>query len=184
MNDEAAHLVDKVLPKITYRQWVISFPYKLRYMMAYSPKLTNKALSIFIAVIGSYLKKKARRSGIKNSKPGVVTFIQRFGSALNLNIHFHSLFADGVFYKSGDEYIFYRLQEPSQEELFELAEKVKNKVQVAVEKMGFNETDQTDFNQNLLGDISTISIQHKSAFGEREGRGSKTIWHKENRSRS
>lgn len=28
---------------------------------------------------------------------GAVTLIQRFGSALNLNIHFHMLFLDGVY---------------------------------------------------------------------------------------
>lgn len=173
MNDEAAHLADKVLPQIEYRQWVISFPYKLRFMMAYNPKLTNRVLLLFIQVISSYLKKKSRRAGIKNSKPGVVTFIQRFGSALNLNIHFHSLFADGVFYKSGDAYEFHRLQQPTQEELFELASKIKNKVLVLVEKMGLNGADQTEFEQHLLEDISKISIQHKSAFGEREGRGLK-----------
>ena len=169
MNDEAAHLVDKVLPQIVYRQWVISFPYKLRYMMAYNPKLTNKILSIFISVISSHLKKKARRCGIKNSRPGVVTFIQRFGSALNLNVHFHSLFADGVFYKDGDEYGFYRLPEPTQEELYALAEKIKNKVLSLVEKLGLNDSDQSEFDQNALGEISKISIQHKSAFGERAG---------------
>jgi len=173
MNDEAAHLVDKVLPQIVYRQWVISFPYKLRYMMAYNPKLTNKALSIFISVINSYLKKKARRLGIRNSKPGVVTFIQRFGSALNLNVHYHSLFADGVFYRSGDKYEFQRLPQPTQEELFRVAEKVKNKVLALIEKIGLNEIDQTEFDQNLLSDISKNSIGHKSTFGEREGRGLK-----------
>jgi hypothetical protein len=29
MNDEAAHLVDQVLPEVATRQWVLSFPYKL-----------------------------------------------------------------------------------------------------------------------------------------------------------
>lgn len=30
-------------------------------------------------------------------RTGAVTLIQRFGSALNLNIHFHMLFLDGVY---------------------------------------------------------------------------------------
>ena len=28
---------------------------------------------------------------------GAVTFVQRFGDALNLNVHFHSLLLDGVY---------------------------------------------------------------------------------------
>ena len=31
------------------------------------------------------------------AKTGAVTLTQRFGSALNLNIHFHMLFLDGVY---------------------------------------------------------------------------------------
>jgi hypothetical protein len=30
-------------------------------------------------------------------KTGAVTLVQRFGSALNLNIHFHMLFLDGAY---------------------------------------------------------------------------------------
>ena len=32
---------------------------------------------------------------------GAVTLVQRFGSALNLNVHFHMLFLDGVFMADG-----------------------------------------------------------------------------------
>ena len=33
---------------------------------------------------------------------GAVTLVQRFGSALNLNIHFHMLFLDGVYVERAD----------------------------------------------------------------------------------
>ena len=33
----------------------------------------------------------------QTARTGAVTLIQRFGSALNLNIHFHMLFLDGVY---------------------------------------------------------------------------------------
>ena len=107
MNDEAAHLVDQVLPQVNMRQWVLSFPYKLRFQMAHNAKLTSQILPIFIKVITSYQKNVARRRGIKRARTGSVTFIQRFGSALNLNVHFHALFTDGVFFKN-DSYIHKR----------------------------------------------------------------------------
>ncbi len=173
MNDEAAHLVDHVLPEVMMRQWVLSFPYKLRYLMAHNPKLTNKILSIFVNVISSYQKARAKKCGIKAAIPGSVTFIQRFGSALNLNVHFHTLFTDGVFYKTGDRYEFYRLLAPAQEELCTLAAKINNKVVALIERLGLNETAQSEFDQNILGEISKISIRHKSAFGDRAGNGLK-----------
>jgi len=32
-----------------------------------------------------------------NVQPGSVTFIQRFGSAINLHLHFHVIFLEGVY---------------------------------------------------------------------------------------
>ena len=86
MNDEAAHLVDNVLPRVKYRQWVLSFPYKLRYLMAYNSSLTNSILSIYVKEISKFYKRKYkatayRKISFKELKSGSVTFIQRFGSA-------------------------------------------------------------------------------------------------------
>lgn len=170
MNDEAAHLVDHVLPQVTTRQWVLSFPYKLRYQMAHNPKLTNCILSIFKAVITSYLKKKAKQFGISNSQIGAVTFIQRFGSALNLNVHFHTLFCDGVFYKTETgEYKFLRLGEPSKEDLIFLASKIQGKVNALVNKLSLSENAQESFDESLVNEIATLSISQKSGFGDRAG---------------
>jgi len=173
MNDEAAHLVDRVIPLVMTRQWVLSFPYKLRFLMAHNPKLTNKALAVFIGTISAFYKKKAKKCGILKAIPGSVTFVQRFGSALNLNVHFHTLFTDGVFYKVGDGYEFYRIQAPSQEELHFLAEKIQKKIFKVIEKLGLNDRDQIWLDENILGEVSSMSITHKAGFGERAGNGLK-----------
>ncbi len=171
MNDEAAHLVDQVLPEIIYRQWVLSFLYKLRFLMAHNSKLTNKILSVFIQGICTYQKRQAKKFGIKGARPGSVTFIQRFGSALNLNVHFHTLFAGGVYHKTGGGYEFFKLPPPTQEELYFLAEKIQGKVLKLVEKLGLNEQDQFGFDENALGEMAAASISHKAAYGDREGKG-------------
>jgi len=73
MNDEAAHLVDHVLPDdVPMRQWVLSFPYKLRFLMAYDSKLTSRILSVFVRVINSERKRKAKKHGIYDGVPGSV----------------------------------------------------------------------------------------------------------------
>ena len=41
----STHLVDNVLPKVAYRQWVTTFPYELRYWLAASRELTNSVHS-------------------------------------------------------------------------------------------------------------------------------------------
>ncbi|WP_413580750.1 transposase zinc-binding domain-containing protein [Bdellovibrio sp. HCB288] len=63
MNDEAAHLVDAVIPEIPVRQWVLSFPFKMRFLMARNQGLMNKALKIYITEIQSFQRKRAKGVG-------------------------------------------------------------------------------------------------------------------------
>ncbi len=96
MIESAALLVDTILPRVPMRQWVLSLPFPLRFLFASQPHVMNKVLGIVHRVISTYLIKKAGRSK-KTARTGSVTLSQRFGSALNLNIHCHMLFLDGVY---------------------------------------------------------------------------------------
>ena len=83
--EAAAHLIDHVLPHIPYRQFVISFPIPLRYWLQMNRKLYAKIHSIAIKQIHRHYIIKAQALGLRNPKPGSISFTQRFGSALNLN---------------------------------------------------------------------------------------------------
>jgi hypothetical protein len=39
MSDEAAYLVDMVLPEAPYRQWTLTFPFEVRFLMARDHRL-------------------------------------------------------------------------------------------------------------------------------------------------
>jgi hypothetical protein len=56
----------------------------------------SRVLGIVYRTIATQL---AHKAGFTKplTQTGAVTLIQRFGSALNLNIHFHMLFLDGVY---------------------------------------------------------------------------------------
>jgi len=84
MAETAAWLVDRVIPQVPVRQWVLSFPIPLRSLFAVHPELLALVLQIIHRVIATHLIKQA---GIKRSEAatGAVTLIQRFGSAANLN---------------------------------------------------------------------------------------------------
>lgn len=88
MAETAALLVDNVLPQQPVRQWVLSLPFALRYLLATRPEVVTQVLVIVYRAISSHLIRKAvltRASAVT----GAVTLIQRFGSALNLNVHVH-----------------------------------------------------------------------------------------------
>ena len=90
MADTAAHLVDRVLPRTSIRQWVLSLPVRLRFVLAYDPELTSDVLREFQRAVFMWQRRTAKRLGIveraKQAHGGSVTFVQRFGGALNLNV--------------------------------------------------------------------------------------------------
>ena len=126
MADTAAHLVDRVFPEVPIRQWVLSLPLALRYRLAYDSQLVSEVLRIFIQVVFSSLRRRARkRVGIQKGPCGAVTFVQRFGGSLNLNIHLHSLVLDGVSYMDDKKQMrFQRLPQPSDSEVRQVTERV------------------------------------------------------------
>ncbi len=89
MTESAALLADEVLPQKPLRQWVLSLPFALRFLLAIDPKALTQVLGIVYRKISARIVKKARLT-YATGATGAVTLIQRFGSALNLNIHFHS----------------------------------------------------------------------------------------------
>ena len=84
MAESAALLVDEVFPEQPVRQWVLSFPYPLRFVFASRPAIMGQVLGIVYRVIATHMIKKAGFS-CKTAHTGAVALIQRFGSALNLN---------------------------------------------------------------------------------------------------
>ena len=49
MADTAAHLVDMVLPRVPVRQWVLSLPFSLRFVVAFDRELCRQVLTNVIA---------------------------------------------------------------------------------------------------------------------------------------
>lgn len=84
MAESAALLVDEVLPAVPIRQWVLSFPFPLRFLFASRPKIMGEVLGIVYRVLATHMIHKAGFTHATAST-GAVTLIQRFGGALNLN---------------------------------------------------------------------------------------------------
>jgi hypothetical protein len=141
MAESAALLVDEVLPEQPIRQWVLSFPYQLRFLFASHPQLMGRVLGIVYRAISAQLIQKSGFTR-KNAQTGAVTLIQRFGSALNLNVHFHRLSLDGVYTTTpwGNSR-FHRTHAPSQQELTALVHTISQRVARFLEREGIHATD-------------------------------------------
>jgi hypothetical protein len=73
---------------------------------------------------------------------GAVTLVQRFGSALNLNIHFHMLFVGGVYpFKGAHPPQFRPVAGPGANKLQRLVEQIAARVGQVIERRGLIERD-------------------------------------------
>ena len=79
---------------------MVTFPFPLRFLLAYDAELCGQVRLCFLKTVFAHLARRARRQGLDPAasgfRSGTVNVIQRFGGALNLNIHFHALVLDGV----------------------------------------------------------------------------------------
>jgi len=141
MAESAALLVDEVFPEQPVRQWVLSFPYPLRFLFATRPAILSQVLGIVYRCIATHLIKKAGYS-CKTAQTGAVTLIQRFGSALNLNIHFHMLFLDGAYVERSEGSVRFRwVKAPTSAELTRLAQTLAQRIGRFLERQGLLERD-------------------------------------------
>ena len=84
--DTAVHLTDHVLPRVPYRQWVFTLPYRLRFLLSRDPQRLTRVQGACIRALFVAARKRARAVGLQARHPGAITFVQRFGSALRLNV--------------------------------------------------------------------------------------------------
>ena len=177
MAESAALLVDEVLPEQPMRQWVLSFPYPLRFLFANRPEIMGRVLGIVYRVIATHLVKKAGLTKRK-AQTGAVTLIQRFGSALNLNIHFHMLFLDGVYVDNPHGSARFRwVKAPSSEELTLLAHTIAHRVGRYLERQGLLERDAEhsylaleSADEDPMDQLRGHSITYRIAVGPQAGR--------------
>ena len=107
MAQTAAHLVDHVIPPVPVRQWVISVPKRLRWFLGERPEAISALTNIFMSEVerlvqtASGVEPTPSEKGADSPRIGGISFLHRFGSALNHHVHIHACVTDGVFEASG-----------------------------------------------------------------------------------
>lgn len=174
MSETAAHLVDEVLPVQNIRQWVLSFPLPLRFLLSARPKIMTRALDITQSTISAYYRSKAQLIKAQ-SKTGSVTLIQRFGGSLNLNVHFHMLFLDGS-YEVSESATFHPTPAPSKEELTQVLDKIIKRLVRYLERQKVITRDEDSALQLSLDGIDgfsklqSSSVSYRFALGPNKGK--------------
>src|SRR5262249_47328475 len=155
--------------------WVLSVPFPLRFLFATQPNTLSAALSITYRAISSFLIQKAGLT-LHKAQCGAITLIQHFGSALNLNVHFHMLIPDGVYLTHSQPPYLQTLQPPTPEELLALLQQISQRIGRHLERRGLLVRDPDspylalDCNlaeeaQLTLQDLQSHSITYRIALG-------------------
>lgn len=108
-----AHL-DDVLPRVGFRQWTLTLPSQLRWVVVKEAKLLRAVERCLTKAIFRFQRRRAKQLGVVGKpKSGAVCFTQLFNGHLALQPHSHLLVAEGVW--SGGAFV--PLPPPDQAEL-------------------------------------------------------------------
>jgi len=116
-------------------------PFALRFLLATDPDALTLVLRTVYRALSSF---QLRQAGLTRTTgfPGAVTLIQRFGSVLNLNIHFHMVFLAGVYVPlEGAAPVFRHVPAPTGAELQELVQQIATRIGKVLEQRGLVERD-------------------------------------------
>jgi hypothetical protein len=184
MAETAAHLVEQVIPWVPTRQWVVSVPIPLRYWMAASTHLMAQVQTIIRRTIHQYYINQAVKLGHPREQvqAGSVTFLQRFGRSLNLNLHYHLIVIEGVYRDRSAQGLkpkFVKIAPPSDADIAAVVTTISQRVIRKLRQLGYLEPDLdtmvatgydplVDDDPELARTLSA-SVQQRIAFGERAG---------------
>jgi hypothetical protein len=114
----------------------------------------------------------------KTVQTGAVTLIQRFGSALNLNIHFHMIFLDGAYVERSEGSVRFRwVKAPTSAALTRLAQTLAQRIGRFLERQGLLERDAENcylagegVDAEPMDQLLGHSITYRIAVGRQQGR--------------
>jgi len=155
----------------------------LRFWCATNKKLLSGIHSIVKKELIRYFENRASALGIKDPLHGGISFIQRSGSALNLNVHFHILCLDGVYrppIASDGDPKFIDFSPPSDEDICDLVENISKKVIQYLRRKGYLNKNGSEceipafdgiFSEHPdYTDSISASVNGRIAFGENAGK--------------
>jgi hypothetical protein len=178
MAERATHLVDHVFPAVPVRHWVLTVPPRLRYMVAWDHAVCRAVVGVFMRAVLGWLRRRAQvEQGIAGGRSGAVAMIQRFGAALNVNVHTHALVLDGVFAEDASgTLVFHPAPPPEGEALDALLATMARRIERLLRRRDVwtdhaepGTGDPWTEEAPVLAGLAAASVQGRLALGTRAG---------------
>jgi hypothetical protein len=132
-------------------------------------------LRVVLRAVFDFYERGAQHQAAAERRTGSVTFLQRFGSAGNLNLHFHILVLDGVFTEAPDHTLrFHPAPAPTDEAIARLLATIHQRVLRHIARWGPSEdvgadADHLAHESPLLATCYATSIARRRTLGLRAG---------------
>jgi hypothetical protein len=126
--------------EVAARPWVLSVPFELRRVLAAKPQAPNEVSRTFWEEMRRCYRAASERETNEDERieAGAITFVQRFGESLNLNVNVHVVAADGVWRcpVDGSDPIFVVTRAPMRDDLERVLERVVARLSRRFERRG------------------------------------------------
>ena len=132
---------------------------------------------MFVRAVLGFLRARARDGGVADGRGGAVAVIQRFGGALNLNVHVHALVLDGVFAKDGSGVVgFHPTPRLTALDVAEVLATVEPRIKRLLDRRGLGDGDDDGCAPDawaddapVLAGLAAASVQGTVALGLQRG---------------
>ncbi len=159
------------------RQWVLTLPPRLRYRLAWDHDLCRAVVGVSVRTVLGFLRHVARLAGVVDGRGGAVAIVQRFGGAMNLNVHAHALVIDGVFARHGADVRFCPAPLLTAADVADVLATIVPRVRCLLERRGLGDgdegasaADEWAEDAPVLAGMAGASVQGMFALGPRAGK--------------
>ena len=115
----------------------------------------------------SWQRRRLRRRGVEDPSCGAITFVQRFGSALQLNVHFHVLVPDGAF---DDDGVFIADEAPNDDDVRRIMVRAGRRVMSKLHRFFDDDDDRRREIDRLLQSLDAASATPQPVLFPRDAR--------------
>jgi hypothetical protein len=148
----------------------------VRYQLAWDHDLCRAVVGVTMRAVLGWLRRRARLDGVKDGRGGAVAIVQRFGGALNLNVHVHALVMDGVFARDeAGALVFHPAPRLTDLDMAEVLATVEPRIRRVLDRRGLGDGDEAGredvwaTDAPVLAGLAAASVQGIVALGCHRG---------------
>ena len=118
----------------------------------------------------------AEAAGRRDGKTGSISIQQRFGSALNLNLHYHVIFLDGVYVRGADGRLSFRRVTPHTADVERLVVEIADACEAWLAEQGCGAEDAIEPGEDdAQAVLQQAALLGQATLGERAGRRARRV---------